>query len=156
MVSATIMEATRAKVLVQARGLKSFPSAAIMVNTGRKLTTVVLTAVTTAEPTSLVAASITSSLSSPGPASPRCFNMFSVTTIPISTMVPMAMAIPERATIFASTPNTFMAMKHMRTASGSNPEMSMELLRCMTMMRTTMMVTRISPARAELSVPSVS
>jgi hypothetical protein len=54
-IRATITEAIRAKVLVNASGLKSFPSAASMVNTGKKLTTVVDTAVSTALPTSLVA-----------------------------------------------------------------------------------------------------
>ena len=52
---ATIKEEISAKVFVHARGLNSFPSAASMVKTGRKLTTVVRTAVKTALPTSTVA-----------------------------------------------------------------------------------------------------
>ena len=51
-VRAMTTEASRAKVFVNARGLNSFPSAPVMVNTGRKLTTVVATAVSTALPTS--------------------------------------------------------------------------------------------------------
>ena len=43
------------KVLVKASGRKSFPSAASMANTGRKLTTVVAMAVKTAGATSVVA-----------------------------------------------------------------------------------------------------
>ena len=55
MVIATTIEAIRAKVLVNANGLNSLPSAATIVNTGKKLTTVVATAVITAEATSVVA-----------------------------------------------------------------------------------------------------
>ncbi len=54
-ISAMIIDDIRAKVFVNASGLKSFPSAASIVNIGRKLTTVVETAVRTALPTSLVA-----------------------------------------------------------------------------------------------------
>jgi len=51
-VTATITDAIRANVLVKASGLNSFPSAPVIVKTGRKLTTVVATAVATALPTS--------------------------------------------------------------------------------------------------------
>ena len=44
-----------ANVFVNARGLKSFPSAACMKKTGKKLTTVVVKAVITADATSTVA-----------------------------------------------------------------------------------------------------
>ena len=54
-VRATITDAARANVLVKASGLNSFPSAPIIVNTGRKLTIVVETAVSTALPTSVEA-----------------------------------------------------------------------------------------------------
>ena len=47
--------ATRAKVLVNANGRKSFPSAFSIKKTGRKLTTVVARAVVTAGATSSVA-----------------------------------------------------------------------------------------------------
>src|SRR5699024_4005300 len=50
-----MMEATSAKVLVKASGLNSFPSAATMVKTGRKLTMVMVMAVTMAWATSLEA-----------------------------------------------------------------------------------------------------
>ena len=45
------MEATNANVFVKANGRKSFPSAPVIVNTGRKPTTVVATAVSIALPT---------------------------------------------------------------------------------------------------------
>ncbi len=62
MVSAITIEAINANVLVNASGLNSFPSAPIIVKTGKKLTTVVATAVITALPTSLAARCTTSSL----------------------------------------------------------------------------------------------
>ena len=49
------MDAVKAKVLVNANGLNSFPSAPIIVNTGIKLIMVVITAVTIAPDTSAVA-----------------------------------------------------------------------------------------------------
>ena len=54
-VSATTIEAINAKVLVNASGLKSLPSGPSIAKTGRKLTMVVATAVSTAPPTSRVA-----------------------------------------------------------------------------------------------------
>ncbi len=155
-VRATITEATNANVLVNAKGRNSFPSAAIIVNTGRKLTTVVDTAVRTALATSWDARNITCARFSDGSASSKCFNMFSQRIIPISTIVPIAIAMPDNATMFASTPNVFMAIKHINTASGSNALMRNELLKCSTITRITIMVTRISSERAVLSVPSVS
>ncbi len=155
-VNATITEAARANVLVNASGLKSFPSAAIIVNTGRKLTTVVETAVSTALATSCAARKMTCPVSSSGPASSNCFKMFSHNMIPISTMVPIAIAIPDNATMFASTPNAFIAMKHIRTASGSNALIKIELRMCRTITKITMIVTRISSVSAVFRVPSVS
>ena len=82
--------------------------------------------------------------------------MFSERTTPISTMVPMAMAMPERATIFASTAKILMAMKHISTARGSSPEMSAALRKWATITRMTATVTRISSSRALSRVPRVS
>ena len=94
----------RAKVLVKARGLNNFPSAPSSAKTGRKLTIVVRTAATIAEATSVAPLYTVVNKSSPsGRFSMRC-TILSDRTIPTSTMVPMAMAIPESATIFASTP----------------------------------------------------
>ncbi len=155
-VRAMMIEAIKANVFVNASGRNSFPSAPVIVNTGRNPTTVVATAVKTALPTSAEALWIICSLLSPGLASWRCLRLFSQMTIPISTMVPMAMAIPERATMLASTPNSFMAIKQTRTASGSMELINMELLRFTTRTITTMMVTSISSVRAVSSVPSVS
>ena len=52
---AMMTDATNANVLVYARGLNNFPSEATIVNTGRKLTIVVVMAVKTAGATSTVA-----------------------------------------------------------------------------------------------------
>ena len=46
--------------------------------------------------------------------------------------------------MLASTPNVFIAMKHISTASGNNALIRIELRRCITITRMTMMVTRIS------------
>ncbi len=54
-INATNNEAINAKVLVNANGLKSLPSAPTIVNTGIKLTIVVRTAVIIAPETSVVA-----------------------------------------------------------------------------------------------------
>ena len=56
---ATMTDAASANVLVKASGRNSLPSAAIIVNTGRKLTTVVDTAVKTALATSFEARKMT-------------------------------------------------------------------------------------------------
>ena len=77
-------------------------------------------------------------------------------TMPISTMVPMAMAMPERATILASTPKTFMAAKQASTASGNSPETSAAPRRFSTSTSTTITVTKTSSLRARSSVPKVS
>ena len=82
--------------------------------------------------------------------------IFSVRTIPTSTTVPIAMAMPERATMLASTPKNFMAIKTMSTATGKRPEISTEARRLNTMMTMTKMVIRISKVKASLSVPKVS
>ncbi len=82
--------------------------------------------------------------------------MFSQMMMPMSTIVPIAMAMPESATMFASTPVWRMPMKHMSTARGRSPEIRTELRRWRTITTTTMIVTRICWIRASLSVPSVS
>ena len=53
--SATIIEAVKAKVFVNANGRNNLPSAPIIVKTGTKLIIVVITAVTMAPETSAVA-----------------------------------------------------------------------------------------------------
>ena len=149
-----MIDATNANVLVYANGLKSFPSAPIMENTGRKLITVVETAVMTAPLTSETAFNI-KSLVLPFSFS-RCRRIFSVTTIPISTIVPIAMAIPDKATIFASTLNNFIPIKTNSTVSGSMAEMSKEDRKCINIIRITIMVIRISSRKASFNVSSVS
>ena len=132
-----------------------------MVKTGKKLTTVVATAVKTAPPISEVALRITPKVvlipfSILCLASSRCFNIFSETIIPISTMVPMAMAIPDRATILASTPKSFIPTKTIRTVKGSRLVIRKEDFRCINMTKITMMVIKISSRSACFRVPNVS
>ncbi len=76
--------------------------------------------------------------------------------MPMSTIVPMAMAMPDNATTFASTPENRMQMKEKRTARGSTPEINAALRRWSTIKMTTMMVTRICCRTAFSSVPRVS
>ncbi len=155
------MEAVKAMVLVKASGRNNFPSAPIMVNTGRKLIIVVNTAVRMAPETSEVAlytTVLTESCSGSGRSlfSSRCLIIFSERITPTSTMVPIAMAIPERATILASTPKSFMEINTISTATGSNPEISTEARRLNTITIITRTVISISSVRASLRVPSVS
>ena len=71
-------------------------------------------------------------------------------------MVPIAIAIPDSATILASTPKTFIAIKQISIARGSSALINTELLRCNTRTITTIIVTSISSVRAVLNVPNVS
>ena len=127
-----------------------------MKNTGRKPTMVVDTAVSTAPPTSDAPSKTTRVMGASSVAASSFCRMLSQMMMPMSTMVPMAMAMPDRATILASTPKRFMAMKHIITAMGSSAEMRTELRRCMTSTRTTMTVTRICCHRASPRVSRVS
>ena len=82
--------------------------------------------------------------------------MFSERITPTSTIVPIAIAIPESATILASTPKSFIAINTINTATGSNPEIRTEARRLNTIMMITKMVINISKVNASLSVPNVS
>ena len=75
---------------------------------------------------------------------------------PTSTMVPIAIAIPDNATIFASTPKSFIAIKTINTATGNKPDISIEARRLNTIMIITRMVIKISNVKASFSVPNVS
>ena len=75
---------------------------------------------------------------------------------PTSTMVPIAMAIPDKATIFASTSNNFMAIKTINTATGNNPEIKIEARKLKTITIITKMVIKISKLKASFKVPNVS
>src|SRR5699024_1474095 len=143
-VSTMIIAATIAKVLVKASGLKSLPSAATMVKIGRKLTMVVVMAVTMAWDTSDDALKTTSSSDSPGPERSICCSIFSQSTMPISTITPMAIAIPVSETMLASTEASFIAMNVISTATGSIPEMSNDVRRFSTITTITMIVIIIS------------
>ena len=75
---------------------------------------------------------------------------------PTSTIVPIAIAIPESATILASMLNSFMATKTIKTATGNNPEIKMEALKLKTIIIITKMVINISNVNASLRVSKVS
>ena len=116
--------------------------------------------VTTASRTSVVALYITfiSSL----PRIPlflgisKCRKIFSTSTIPMSTITPMAMAIPDNATILASTPKKCIKIKVISTPNGNNPATITEARRFNTNTIITMILIRISCERADSRVPMVS
>jgi hypothetical protein len=91
-----------------------------------------------------------------GGASARWATMFSVNTIPMSTIVPIAIAMPARAITFASTPVAFMVANAARTASGSTAEISNEVLKLRSITSTMITVTRICWKSAVESVSRVS
>ena len=107
---------------------------------GIKPTTVVITDVITAAATSPVARGTISTRAASRGASSSRFAMFSVNTIPMSTIVPIAMAIPDSAITLASTPTYFIATNVARTPSGKSTEISSEVRKCRMMSSTTMTV----------------
>jgi hypothetical protein len=138
----------RANVFVNARGLKSLPSAPSKVNTGKKLMTVVEMAVNMALLTSDAAVYTISKLLFPYFSFSKCLKIFSVRMIPISTIVPMAIAIPERATTLASTPKYFIAINADNTVRGRRPEIMIAELIFINISSTTIMVISISSVKA--------
>ena len=68
----------------------------------------------------------------------------------------MAIAIPDNATIFASTLNNFIAIKTINTATGNRLEIKMEAFKLKTIITITKMVIKISKFNASFSVPNVS
>ena len=72
-----------------------------------------------------------------------CWIMVSVRITPISTTVPMAMAIPDKATIFASTAPNFIAIKVNKTDTGSINEISKAIRRRRKMSNTMAIVIKI-------------
>ena len=85
-----------------------------------------------------------------------CVTILSVKTIPISTIVPTAMAIPDSATILASTSKYRIAIKHIKTATGSDPATNNDDLKLSNIRITTIIVIRISKPNASSKVPKVS
>ena len=85
-----------------------------------------------------------------------CVSILSVRTIPISTIVPIAIAIPDKATIFASTPKYRIAIKHIKTATGSDPATNNDDLKLSSIKITTIMVISICNPIASSKVPKVS
>ena len=82
--------------------------------------------------------------------------IFSDRITPTSTIVPIAMAIPESATILASTLNSFIEIKTIKTARGNKPPISNEALKLKTITIITKIVISISKVKASSSVFSVS
>ena len=76
--------------------------------------------------------------------------------IPMSTITPIAIAIPDNATIFASTPKNLISMKVISTPAGKRPAMITDALRLRTRTIITIMLMRISCESADPSVPIVS
>ena len=72
-----------------------------------------------------------------------CCIIVSVKITPISTTVPMAIAIPDKATIFASTLPNFMAIKVNKTDTGSINEISKAIRRRRKMSNTMEIVIKI-------------
>ena len=69
--------------------------------------------------------------------------IFSESMTPTSTIVPIAIAIPDRATMFASTPKNFIAIKTINTATGNKQEINIEARRLKTQIIITKMVINI-------------
>ncbi len=82
--------------------------------------------------------------------------IFSVKTTPTSTITPIAIAIPERATIFASTPKRRITINVIKTPIGKRLDIKNDARRFITKSKTTIMLIRISSVNASSSVPSVS
>ena len=82
--------------------------------------------------------------------------MFSVNTMPMSTIVPIAIAIPPSAMMFASTPVSFIATSASSTPRGSTALITSELRMLRSITRTTSTVIRISWKSAVDSVSMVS
>ena len=68
----------------------------------------------------------------------------------------MAMAMPDRATMLASTPTIFITMNVQITASGNMPAITAEARRLTTSISTTMIQISTSWVSASSSVPMVS
>ena len=82
--------------------------------------------------------------------------IFSESMTPTSTIVPIAIAIPDNATILASTLKSFIAINTIKTATGNKLEIKIEALKLKTIIKITKMVIKISKINASLSVPNVS
>ncbi len=169
-----------ASVFVHASGLKSRPSCASRLNTGRNDTVMMSSEKKSAGPTSLEARTTTShrspvvstrvcssSPSSPGMGTPiararsrfssiarsRCLCMFSIMTIAPSIIAPIAIAMPPRLMMSAPRPRVRMAMKAMRIPSGSVRITTSALRTCTRKSTVTSATTRDSSSSLPFSVP---
>ena len=131
-------------------------------NTGIKLTIVVLTAVMTAGTTSAADSRMTTNRRRRPPGEPAASHSakppytFSSTMMPMSTIVPIAIAMPASDITLASTPNTFIAMNDINTAIGSVMAITMLARTCNRNKTITAIVIRISYISASDSVATVS
>ncbi len=87
-----------ANVLVNANGENSFPAWPLKEKTGMNATTMMRMAKKMAEPTSFEA--VITVLSFLSRVKARCLDMFSVITIPASTITPIEIAIPPKDMMF--------------------------------------------------------
>ncbi len=76
--------------------------------------------------------------------------------MPTSTITPMAIAIPERATILASTPNWRIVIKVISTPIGNKLDIKKEALKLNTKTMTTNILISNSNEMASSRVPRVS
>ena len=82
--------------------------------------------------------------------------MFSETMMPISTIVPIAMAMPASDMMFAPTPTKCIAMNDINTAAGRQMATTMLLRMCRRKSRMMMAVMMISSRNACVNVAIVS
>ncbi len=138
-----------------------------MAKIGRKLMTVVAMPVITAPDTSDTAERISPSSSAPLRAgtlsllakkslSSTLLTMLSIKTTPTSTITPIAIAMPDSATTFASTPTSFIKTNVQSTVSGSMAAITTDARKFSTKMSTTIMQMSTSSVRELSSVPIVS
>ncbi|MEZ4930188.1 MAG: hypothetical protein R2777_09320 [Chitinophagales bacterium] len=76
--------------------------------------------------------------------------------MPLSTIVPTAIAIPERAIYCINAIKYFMAIKHIKTATGNEAATNKEDLKLNSIKITTIIVISISNPNASCKVPNVS
>jgi len=107
-----------ANVFVKASGLKSLPSWASKVKTGRNETVMTSSEKKSGFPISFAAATTTRRRSASGDCSSRLW-AFSTITTAASTITPMAMAMPPRDMMLEVRPRYNIGMKAMIMAAGS-------------------------------------
>ena len=151
-VTDSIAAPAMAKVLVKASGLKSRPSCASSVNTGRNETVMMSRLKKSAGPTSLAASMMVSWRGLPGGARSRCLCAFSIITMAASIIAPMAMAIPPRLMMFELMPSPCMTRKAKRMPTGSIRIATRALRACIRKTMQTSPTIRLSSSSVRSSV----